>query len=600
MQRLAIIDVRGGDQPLFNEDCTVAVVMNGEIYNFQDLRSELAARGHRFRTRSDTEVLVHLYEDCGERLVERLRGMFAFALWDARRQHLLLGRDRVGKKPLFVARSGTKLWFASEIMALLQDPEIGRTPDPRAIATYLALGYVPHPMCAFVGIDKLPPASTLLASAEAQCSRRYWSLDYATSEPAVSPGDLEDQLRTLLWEATRIRLLSEVPLGAFLSGGIDSSAVVAAMADQSSGPVRTFSIGFPDTDFDELHFARLIARQFSTHHEFVVKPDALEIMPKLARHYGEPFADPSALPTFYLAQMTSRHVTVALNGDGGDESFAGYRRYEAGNLAPHFNWLPRPLQVIAPKITRPLGEGEGSNDPRSRVQRLGRILAMEPHARYAYGMSAFPSFMQEKVLQRDFAVSTNGWRPEQPMRDAWLTSRAPTRIEVMLDTDVNTYLPGDLLVKMDIAAMACSVEGRSPFLDQHLMEFAAALPASQKMRGMAGKVLLKAALRDFLPDEVLDRPKMGFGVPIARWFREELQDLPGELLLAGDSRVHAYVKPEAISKMIVEHQSRAADHSLRLWVLLQLELWHREVVESRPVAPARVDRTPYDMGAAII
>jgi asparagine synthase (glutamine-hydrolysing) len=581
MQRLAIIDVAGGDQPMFNEDRTVAVVMNGEIYNFRELRAQLIARGHAFTTRSDTEVLVHLYEEHGDRLVDWLRGMFAFAIWDARRRLLLLGRDRVGKKPLFVARSGTRVWFASEMMALIQDPEIRRETDATAIASYLAYQYVPHPMSAFASVRKLPPASTLTIDAARAHQRRYWSLDYSTCPPDAPLPELEERLRELIWEATRIRLISEVPLGAFLSGGVDSSAVVAAMAEQMSEPVKTFSIGFRDADFDELRYARIIAERFSTdHHEFVVEPDALDIIPKLARHYGEPFADPSAIPSFYLAQLTSNHVTVALNGDGGDESFAGYRRYVSNDLAAHFNWLPSRLRQLAPRAVRPLGEGARSDSWPARAQRFARVLSMMPHVRYAHWMSAFQPSIHWDMLQPDFRESLGPWRPEEVMADAWGLSTAPSRIERMLDTDVNTYLPGDLLVKMDTATMAYSVEGRSPFLDHKLMEFAAALPHDLKLSGMTGKVLLKSALRGVVPDVILDRPKMGFGVPLAPWFRDELRSLPAEILLASDSRVHAYVRPDAIMRMISDHHAAVADHSLRLWVLLQLEFWHREVVES--------------------
>ena len=328
MQRLAIIDIAGGDQPIFNEDGTIAVVMNGEIYNYLELREELLRRGHHFASRTDTEVLVHLYEEHGDRLAEHLRGMFAFAIWDSRRRQLLLGRDRVGKKPLFWARAGSKVWFASEIRALLEDPELDRSIDPDAISAYLALQYVPHPLSVFRGIRKLSPASTVWVTADREQEQTYWALDYTQKLADVAHAELEERLREQILEATRIRLMSEVPLGAFLSGGVDSSAVVWAMAQQMTEPVKTFSIGFSEADHDELAFARMVAKRFATdHHEFVVEPHALEIMPKLARHYGEPFADSSAIPSFYLAELTRRHVTVALNGDGGDEGLAGYRRY---------------------------------------------------------------------------------------------------------------------------------------------------------------------------------------------------------------------------------------------------------------------------------
>ena len=523
MQRLAIIDIAGGDQPMFNEDHTVAVVMNGEIYNFSTLRAELIARGHTFTTRSDTEVLVHLYEEHGERLVEHLRGMFAFAIWDRRRQRLLLARDRVGKKPLFVARQGPRVWFASEMMALIQAPEIRREADPIAIASYLAYQYVPHPMSAFASVTKLPPATTLTIDAAGVHQRRYWSLDYSTRPPAVARSELAERLRALLWEATRIRLISEVPLGAFLSGGVDSSAVVAAMAAQMTEPVKTFSIGFRDVDFDELRYARIVAKHFATdHHEFVVEPHAIDIVPKLARHYGEPFADPSAIPSFYLAQLTSNHVTVALNGDGGDESFAGYRRYVSNDLAAHFNWLPRRLRELAPLVARPVGEGARSDSWPARLQRFARVLAMMPHARYAHWMSAFQPSIHWGMLQPDFLASLGSWHPYEVIGQPWAASTAPSRVERMLDTDVNTYLPADLLVKMDIATMAYSVEARSPLLDHELMEFCAALPHDLKLRSTTGKVLLKSAFRGIVPDAILDRPKMGFGVPLAAWFRDEL------------------------------------------------------------------------------
>jgi len=588
MQRLAIIDVSGGDQPIFNENRSVAVVLNGEIYNFRQLREELIGRGHRFATRTDTEVLVHLYEDHGEDLVHRLRGMFAFAIWDARRRTLLLARDRVGKKPLFWARHGSRTWFGSEVVALLQDPALSREVSLEAIEAYLAFQYVPHPLSAFRDIEKLPPASTLTVSETGEKVTRYWSLDYSRKLDAPRE-ELEEELREKLRESTRCRLVSEVPLGAFLSGGVDSSAVVAAMAETMSEPVKTFSIGFTDEDFDELPYARMVAERFGTeHHEFRVEPEALSILPKLARHYGEPFADPSAIPSFYLAELTSRHVTVALNGDGGDESFAGYRRYVGNDMASHFNWLPRFVQEAAPKFVRMLGEGRHSNSTRTRIQRLARSLAMTPPERYAMWMSAFDHNRRQQLLTTEFRAGIDGGRPDSLLESAWAESTAEHRIEQMLDTDVNTYLPANLLVKMDIATMAYSVEARSPFLDHELMEFAAALPVEEKFRAMAGKRLLKSAFRGILPDEILDRPKMGFGVPLARWFRGELRSLPGEVLLDPSALGRGYFRREAVEDLIREHHQNVADHSLRLWVLIQLEMWHHEVVSRPPTPPELV------------
>jgi asparagine synthase (glutamine-hydrolysing) len=587
IQRLAIIDVVGGNQPIFNEDRSVAVVMNGEIYNFPELRERLRGRGHSFSTHSDTEVLVHLYEDHGRHVVDHLRGMFAFAIWDARRRELFCARDRVGKKPLFWARRGSKVWFASEIRALLEDPELDRAVDHSAVAAYLALQYVPHPRSAFESIQKLPPASTVTVTESGERIDKYWSLDYSRKLEGVPVEQLEEQLREHLREATRVRLMSEVPLGAFLSGGVDSSAVVAAMAEQMAEPVKTFSIGFSEADHDELHYARMVARQFGTdHHEFVVEPKALDIMPKLALHYGEPFADSSAIPSFYLAELTSKHVTVALNGDGGDESFAGYRRYVTNDRAGQLDWLPRPLKR-ASSFARLIGEGPRDDSMRTRINRLARTLPMSQAERYARWMSMFDDVGRRRLFTAEFAASVSGTRPEERLTDIWAASTADNRVDRMLDTDVQTYLPGDLLVKMDIATMAHSVEARSPFLDHELMEFAASLPAEHKLAGTSGKRLLKSALRGRLPDEILDRPKMGFGVPLAHWFRNDLRELPTDVLLDPRSLDRGYFRRSEIERLIKEHRERRADHASRLWVLLQLEFWHREVVEAprRPSGP---------------
>jgi asparagine synthase (glutamine-hydrolysing) len=589
IQRLAIIDVAGGDQPIFNEDRTVAVVLNGEIYNFEQLRKQLMDRGHRFTSRADTEVLVHLYEDHAEEMVRHLRGMFAFALWDARRRRLFCARDRVGKKPLFWARRGTRIWFASEIRALLQDPELDRSIDESAIAVYLALQYVPHPLSAFKAIRKLPPASTLTVTEEGHRIDRYWSIDYSQKLTGVPVQELEERLWALIREATQVRLMSEVPLGAFLSGGIDSSAVVAAMAEQMSEPVKTFSIGFTDEAFDELPYARLVAERFGTdHHEFRVEPEALEIMPRLARHYGEPFADASAIPTFYLAELTSEHVTVALNGDGGDESFAGYERYVSGDKAPYLNWLPKRIRRVAPWAARLLGEGRHPNSTRTQITRLARLLAMSPSGRYAASLSAFDEVRWRRLVTPEFARSVDGCRPEQFLMIPWAESSAENRVDQMMACDVATYLPDNLLVKMDVATMAYSVEARSPFLDHHLMEFAASLPPELKLDGRHGKRLLKSTLGGILPSEILDRPKMGFAVPLARWFREELRELPEVILLDQRSLDRGFFRRSEIEDLIIEHREQSANHSARLWTLMQLELWYREVVEA-PVSS--VERT---------
>jgi asparagine synthase (glutamine-hydrolysing) len=585
IQRLAIIDVEGGDQPIFNEDGSVAVVLNGELYNHVELRDELERRGHRFRSQADTEVLVHLYEEHGDALVDRLRGMFAFAIWDRARRRLLLGRDRVGKKPLFWTRRGGTFAFASELRALLQDPALPRELDPRALDAYLTFQYVPHPLAAIRGVHKLPPASLLSLDERGEAIRRYWRIDYSHKLKGVELPELEHRVREQIREATRIRLMSEVPLGAFLSGGIDSSAVVAAMAEQSSAPVRTFSIGFGDEDFDETGYARVVARRFGTEHEeFRVEPDAISVMPALARHYGEPFADPSAIPSFYLAELTSRHVTVALNGDGGDESFAGYGRYGRGLRVGRLDWLPRSLQRAAPIIGDRFGRGAREGSFRYRARRLADALAMAPWERYTMSLTAFDRERRARLRTSEFSAELVEDESEGLIAGAWAASEAGS-VDRMLEVDIETYLPGDLLPKMDIATMAHSVEARSPFLDHELMEFAASLPEDLKLDGTGPKRLLKAALRGWIPDEVLDRPKMGFGVPLARWFREELRELPGERLLDRSALDRGYLRGDEIERLIAEHRSGAIDHSLRLWTLLQLDCWHREVLEVTTLHP---------------
>jgi asparagine synthase (glutamine-hydrolysing) len=591
VQRLAIIDVAGGDQPIFNEDGTVALVMNGEIYNHRELREALVDRGHRFASRADTEVVLHLYEEHGDELVHRLRGMFAFAIWDRRRRRLLCGRDRVGKKPLFYARRGSRFWFASEVRSILQDPEIQRDVDPRAIEAYLTLQYVPHPLSAFRAIRKLPPASTLVVTEEGHAISKYWSLDYSAKLESTPVHEIEELLWAKIREATRIRLMSEVPLGAFLSGGIDSSAVVAAMAEESQGPVKTFSIGFRDADFDERRHARTVAELYGTeHHEFEVEAEALEVMPRIARHYGEPFGDSSAIPSFYLAEMTGRHVTVALNGDGGDESFAGYPYYvQNDRVTRSLGLVPRPLRSAGTALGERLGEGRHFGTWRSRLSRRARLVGMEPWQRHATWMAAFFRTPEQRgrLLSPEFRASLGGWSADTVIREAWLGSTGRDLVDRLMDVDVQSYLPGDLLTKVDIATMAHSVEGRSPFLDHELMEFAASLPARLKARGGQKKWILRSALRRHLPDEILERPKMGFSLPLARWFREELRTLPGDLLLDPAAVGRGYFRPGEVERMIREHHEGEVDHAMRIWVMLQLEMWHREVVEAPPLTDAR-------------
>jgi asparagine synthase (glutamine-hydrolysing) len=587
IQRLAIIDLDTGDQPIANEDGSVVVVHNGEIYNYRELREELRWRGHTLSTHGDTEVIVHLYEEYGDDCVQHLRGMFAFALWDRRKRRLLVARDRIGKKPLFYSATDDTLWFGSEAKSILQDPEVPRDIDAEAIDAYLQFQYVPHPRSAFKALRKLPPAHTLSWQDGQIETRRYWKLSYSPDVSYGSEAELHERIRDELCEATRLRLRSDVPLGAFLSGGVDSSAVVAAMAREASGTTKTYAIGFDVERFDETAYAREVADLLGTeHHEFRMDPQALEILPKLVWHYGEPFADQSAIPSFYLAEMTRRHVTVALNGDGGDEAFAGYPRYAANAIADRLSRLPRPARSAAARIMERVGPGAQAGSMRTRVARLAHALSLEPWDRYAYWIAYFNDQERRELYTDEFAASIDGEFTSSVIRDPWLASDAGNLTDRLLDVDVHGYLPGDLLVKMDIATMAHSLEVRSPLLDHQFMEFAARIPASLKLDGRTTKKVFKDALRPWLPDHILDRRKMGFGVPLADWFRGGMRALPGDILLDPRSLERGMFRRATVERLIAEHHSGARDHSNRLWSLLQLELWLRTYVDAAlPTAP---------------
>jgi asparagine synthase (glutamine-hydrolysing) len=506
MRRLSIVGVASGRQPIYNEDRTLAVVFNGEIYNFADLRAQLQAKGHRFATETDTECIVHLYEEYGDRCVEHLRGMFAFVLWDEPRQRLFLARDRVGKKPLLYRATADGIWFASELKALLLDEAVPRAVDLPALDSYLTYGYVPAPQAIVAGVRKLPPAHTLAwrnGIAEEHC---YWRLRYEPKQQISEP-EAVDALRDLIREATRLRLVSERPLGAFLSGGIDSSLVVAAMAEQTSQPVKTFSIGFENSRYDERSFARMVAERFSTdHEELVVTPDIADLLPRLTWHYDEPFADSSAVPSFYLAEMARRHVVVALNGDGGDESFGGYDRYVAERLAARIH-IAEPLARLGRRAVGVLPSGEHRSSMR-RVKRFLSFSLTPPATRYAEVVAAFTNAEKEQLYSGEMREAIGGLDAYDLVTGAFADSQAVDPADAAMDVDVQTYLPGDLLVKVDIATMANSLEARSPLLDHKVMEFAASLPATMKIHGRTSKWLLKQVARGSLPDAVIDRPKM--------------------------------------------------------------------------------------------
>ena len=537
--RLSIIDVSpAGHQPMASADGSVWITYNGEIYNFSEIRRDLTALGYRFRSHTDTEVVVNGWHAWGPRIFSRLRGMFAFGLWDQRTRQLILARDRLGKKPLYWARTRSGLVFGSEIKALFAWPDIRREPDLGAIDCFLTLQYSPAPRTAFAGISKLPSAHYLVVSAKEDGSfgdpkmERFWELP-RSPEPGSdcrTPAQLRRELIDRLQEAVRLRLISDVPLGAFLSGGVNSSAVVAMMAQAGGGPVKTFSIGFADKRFDETRYARKIAQRYSTeHHELVVEPDAVAILPRLVWHYGEPFADPSAVPTWYVSEMARRHVTVALTGDGGDESFLGYGRYKAMHWLAQLDRLPKAARASLAQL---IGLAPSQLQRRLKLRQI-RSALMAPASAPAQRYLPTLAFFGDGDKAEGYGEAMHGYLGRSV---AALLSPYFDEADGLVDganrADIHTYLPDDLMVKIDVAGMAHGLEARSPLLDHELIEWAAAIPTAVRMKRGALKALFKSAMEPYLPRDVLYRPKRGFGCPIDRWFRLELKEMAYDILLS--------------------------------------------------------------------
>ncbi|MDQ2921039.1 MAG: asparagine synthase (glutamine-hydrolyzing) [Acidobacteriota bacterium] len=580
MRRLSIIDVKGGQQPIHNQDRTAWIVFNGEIYNYRELREKLEKLGHTFYTNSDTEAIVHAYDQYGADCPKHLRGMFAFAIWDQRTEELFLARDRVGKKPILYAHVNGKLIFGSEFSALLLHPDIGRDIDTEAIHHYLSFMCVPAPLTAYRAIRKLEPGHSLRWRKGEIRIERYWQPDFS-KKIDISEQEAGERVLEILRDAVKVRLMSEVPLGAFLSGGIDSSAVVALMSQESSEPVKTFSIGFEEQDFSELHHARRVAEHVGAdHHEFIVRPDALEVLPLLVEHYGEPYADSSAIPTYYVARETRKHVTVALNGDGGDESFAGYERYAAMRLAEKYHRIPAVLRDSL--VQQAIGLIPSSETKRSRVRDVKRFLqaaSLPKVQRYLRWVSVFDTVAKENLYSEDFRHETQSIRAADLLTPWFQRANGAGIVDAALLADINTYLPNDLLVKVDIATMAVSLEARSPFLDHHFIEFAASLPEKLKLRGLTTKYLLKRILKKLLPAENLDRRKMGFGVPIGHWFRGKLQPFLRETILSERALKRGLFRPEAVKQLVELHTRGERDNSHQLWTLLMLELWFQRFID---------------------
>ena len=579
-RRLSIIDLSSaGHQPMSNEDKTIWVIFNGEIYNYKVLREDLKKTGHTFKSHSDTETIIHLYEEYGEECVKYLRGMFVFALWDERQKKLYLARDRTGKKPLLYYHKNNKFCFASEFTSLLTSGLIEKNIRHESLDEYLTYGYVPAPFTIYEDVFKLPPANILILKNNEVTIKPYWRLDYG-NKINISENDAVEEILRLLKESVNIRLYSDVPLGAFLSGGIDSSAVVAFMSQLSSKKVKTFSIGFEDEDYSELKYARNIAKKFNTeHHEFIVKPKALEILPLLVERYGEPYADSSCVPTYYVSQQTKQFVTVALNGDGGDESFAGYERYQAMLTAEIFHKIPYPAKILIQKLSRFLPD---SIDAKNKLRRMKRFIdgaSLPYNKRYMRWVGIFDDGFKRELYSDKFANILKGANSISFIEPFLTNSDSSHVLDRLLNTDVHGYLPNDLLVKVDITSMANSLEVRSPFLDHKLMEFAAKLPAEYKLRGSTKKYILKKAIGDLLPSENVHRRKMGFGVPVGKWFREELREFLKETLLSQSLLKREYFKPEVIKSMVKDHINKRKDYSFQLWSLLMLELWHKRFID---------------------
>jgi asparagine synthase (glutamine-hydrolysing) len=581
MRRLSILDLEGGRQPIANEDSTIHVTFNGEIYNYRALRAELEGMGHRFRTQSDTETIVHAYEAWGDQAVTHLRGMFTIALWDSRTQRLLLARDRAGIKQLFWTVVGDRLLWGSEIKCLLQHEEVARETEPQAVHDFLAFGYVPGQETIFRGIQELEPAHMMVAgNGQAGLPQQYWELNYRPDR-SRSLESTTEAFREKLEEAVRLRMVADVPLGAFLSGGIDSGTIVALMTRNASGPVKTFSIGYEDAGeaFDERDAARSVAEMYgSEHHEQVVKPDLEGIASRLVCAYDHPFADASALPNWYLAETTRKHVTVALSGLGGDELLGGYERYRGALLAERARFIPEVLRrnMIQPLVER-LPDAHSGLQWVDRAKRFVRSMQLPFDRRYFSWTQMTDAARRSELLHPDLKAKIDRDRPWALWSSVLAHVADAEPLDRALYADLKFYLPGDLLTLADRMSMAHSLEVRIPFLDHELLEFAATVPPEWKVRGAEKKYLLRRVARDLLPAPILDRRKMGFSVPLAVWFRHDLRDWIEDLLSRDSLDRLGWFDPKGVRRCLDEHLARTANHDGLIWALATCVLWDRKV-----------------------
>jgi asparagine synthase (glutamine-hydrolysing) len=590
MRRLSIIDLAGGHQPLSNGDGTLWLVCNGEIYNFRELRQELLALGCRFKTASDSEVILHSYAQYGDEFVHRLNGMFAFALWDGVRRRLLVGRDRLGIKPLYIAQDGARLAFASEAKALLELPGLGRDLDPAAVASYLQLGYVPAPQSMFRGIRKLPPATLLVVEDGHVEQRRYWRMP-SDVDRSLSEGEWIERVRARMEQSVRMQMVSDVPLGAFLSGGVDSSGVVAFMARASADPIKTYSIGFEgsraDDFYNELPYARRVARLFSTEHrEIVVKPDVVSLLPRLLWHLDEPVSDTAFITTFLVSEFARRDVTVILSGVGGDELFGGYRRYLGNHYQAQFERLPRWLRTLAAALGEKLPSDRHS--PLLNTLRLAKGFLANAgqsfEARYGSYVQVFSPEARRRLLK------LNGYERFDAIESAFRMAGSDDALNRMLAVDAETQLPDDLLMLTDKMSMATSLECRVPLLDHELVELAARMPEPIKIRGGRLKHAMKAALAGVLPPDILERKKRGFGTPMGAWLKADLKPLLARMLDEPTVQQRALFDYAQVRALVADHEANRIDGTDQLLSLMNLEIWSRIYLDRR---------TPEDVAAEL-
>jgi asparagine synthase (glutamine-hydrolysing) len=577
-RRLSIIDLQGGHQPMANEDRTIWMVFNGEIYNYRDLRKRLEGSGHRFGSDSDSETIIHLYEDLGTKCFEHFNGMFAIAIWDSHKRQLVLARDRLGKKPLYYQVLADQILFGSELKSLAQSPSFNKAVSPGAIDAFLTYQYVPHPASIYSHTRKVPPGNFVVfnnSDIKAAQPKRYWNVNWSV-ESDMSPHEAVTGVEDLLFDSIRLRLRSDVPLGAFLSGGVDSSLIVALAQKQLSQPLRTFSIGFDQADFDETDYARQVAHWVgSEHQEYKVAASAIDTMEQIVTHFDEPFGDSSALPTWHLCKLTRQHVTVALSGDGGDELFAGYDRYRALWMSRWVNEILPLKPILGSKLIQRLPHSNRQRSFIRRLQRFGQALNQPLVRRYLNWLQIFPEQMRVDLYRDDFIEQLPNEDPFEFFESAWKAVGNRDLVSQASLADLVTYLPCDLMTKVDMASMAHSLECRQPFLDYRLVEFSAKMPSRFKFGCWGSKLILRRAFDRELPRQIWQRKKMGFGVPIARWFQNELRHFVEDHLVGPNVRCHQFFQAAGLKQLVDQHMTGKVNHCYRLWNLLVLELWMR-------------------------